>query len=81
VLDATYEQYSQTCEPAKLAYIAEQIGITSRRKIGHIINELKKASAVKFERLDQQGKPLVIIPVGAQKPHIKADKNAHKEDA
>ena len=68
VLNMASERYIQTGESAKLAFIAEQLGITSRRKIGRIINELKKASAVKFERLDEQGKPLVIIPIGVQKP-------------
>lgn len=70
VLNVAYERYHQTGEPIKLAFIAEQLGITSRRKIGRIINELKKASAVKFERLDKQGKPLVIVPIGVQKPYI-----------
>ncbi|UCH69673.1 MAG: ATP-binding protein [Candidatus Bathyarchaeota archaeon] len=80
VLDMVDQQYHQTGEPAKLAFITKQLGITSRRKIERIINELKKASAAKFERLDKQGKPLVIVPSGAHKQYIKADTKAHKGD-
>ena len=78
VVDMAHQQYHKTGEPVTLAFIAEQLNITSRRKIERIINEIKNASAAKFERLNKQGKPMVIIPSGVHKPYVKTDTNAHK---
>jgi hypothetical protein len=44
--------------------VAEHLGITSRRRLDGIVQELQKASAVKFKRLKERGKPLVIEPLG-----------------
>lgn len=70
VLEMATELQSQRGRPARLASITEKLGITSRRRIGHIVDELKRASAAKFERLDKQGKPLVIVPIGVHKACI-----------
>lgn len=73
VLDRAYEQYSQSGNPAKLALIADQLGITSRRKLNNIVEELEKASAASFQRLQERGKPLVVIPIGVRKTNINRD--------
>ncbi len=67
VLDMAYEYYNHIGKPAKLASIIEQVGISSRRQVKRIINELESTSAAKFERLQERGKPLVIIPTGIHK--------------
>ena len=51
VLDLVREHDHKTGQPARLSSIAETLGITSRRKLGRIVEELKKASVVKFKRL------------------------------
>jgi hypothetical protein len=70
ILDIACTQYYQTGQPVRLAVIAEQAGVTSRRKLNRIVDELKEASAVKFEYLNERGKPLVIMPVNTQKTNL-----------
>jgi len=57
VLEMATELQNQSSRPARLASITEKLGITSRRRIGHIVDEIKRASVAKFERLDERGKP------------------------
>jgi energy-coupling factor transporter ATP-binding protein EcfA2 len=68
VVDAARQQYNQTGQPARLARIAQSMGITSRRKLGSIVQELQQAGVAEFRQLNERGKPLVIVPVGAHKP-------------
>ncbi|MBN2138449.1 MAG: hypothetical protein JW720_11645 [Sedimentisphaerales bacterium] len=63
VLDLVREHAHKTGQPARLSSIAETLGITSRRKLGRIVEELKKASVVKFRQLKERGKPLTIEPL------------------
>lgn len=80
VLDLARENHRETGTPARLTLITEQLGITSRRKLQRITDELHRSGLVAFHRLNEQGRPLVIVPVttsldrtrsahqGAQKP-------------
>lgn len=70
ILDVACRQYYRTGQPVRLSVLAEQAGVTSRRKLNRIIDELKEASAIKFEYLNERGKPLVIIPVDVNKMSI-----------
>lgn len=80
VLEMANELQSQTGKPARLASITEKLGITSRRRIGHIVDEIKRASAARFERLDKQGKPLVIVPIGVHKACMNRAQTLTKEE-
>jgi len=70
VLELASEHLNQTGRAPRLAELADQFGITSRRKLRHIVEELTRASAADFEHLNERGKPLVITPFGVRKPNI-----------
>jgi hypothetical protein len=69
VLQAAERLVSQTGAAPKLASVVETLGITSRRRIARIVEEIEKASAARFEQLNERGRPLVIVPRGAHKTH------------
>jgi len=63
ILDLAFQLLNQTGQPPKLTLVAEQIGITSRRRLKSIVEELKSLSVARFEELNERGKPLVIVPI------------------
>ncbi|NIV91631.1 DUF87 domain-containing protein [candidate division KSB1 bacterium] len=69
VVDMACEQYGQTGKPAKLASIAERLGITSRRKLDRLVKEIEDSSIVRIERLNQRGRPIIVAPVSEVKTY------------
>jgi len=67
VLDTAEKLMSQTAAAPRLASVVETLGITSRRRIARIVEEIEEASAARFEQLNERGRPLVIVPRGAHK--------------
>ena len=63
VLDAARRLKGLIGAQPRLSTVAEHLGITSRRRLDGIVQELQKASAAKFQRLKERGKPLVIEPL------------------
>ena len=66
VLKIARESQEKSGDPVRLDSIARQLGITSRRRVMGIMEELKNASLARFDRLDERGHPVVIIPVSTE---------------
>jgi len=80
VLDLACEEYRLTHLPVRLSDVASQSGVTSRRRLEAIVQELDQANLVRFTRLRQRGRPLVVVPVRAETPYKtcgNTDPNAH----
>ena len=66
VLRIARESQDKNGGPVRLDSIARRLGITSRRRILGIVEELKNASLARFDRLDERGQPVIIIPASTQ---------------
>ncbi|MFB3894461.1 MAG: hypothetical protein ACE15C_20865 [Phycisphaerae bacterium] len=66
VVDVARDIYAQAGRPVRLADITERLGITSRRRVDQIVEEIQRASAAQFRRLPERGRPLVVVPIPAQ---------------
>ena len=64
VLETAWEEFNRDGRPVRLSGIAERLGLSSRRKIRQVVTELTRTSAVRFERLEERGQPLVLVPLG-----------------
>ena len=60
------EDQNENGGPVRLDSIARRLGITSRRRILGIVKELESASLARFDRINERGQPVVIIPVSTQ---------------
>lgn len=66
VLRIAREDQNENGGPVRLDSISRRLGITSRRRVMGIMEELKNASLARFDRLDERGHPVVILPVSAE---------------
>lgn len=60
VVDYVRERYEETGRGVRLTEVMKQLGITSKRKIMAIIEELKQIPFLWIERLNERGNPLFI---------------------
>lgn len=65
LLDLARDNHRETGAPARVARITDRLGITSRRKLQRITEELHRSGCATFHRLNEQGRPLVIVPATA----------------
>jgi len=63
VLAAAWDRCRGTGQPVRLSSVVELLGITSRRRVDQIVAELETAGVARFERLPEQGRPLVMVPL------------------
>lgn len=69
VWELVCERHGSTGQPVRLAEIAEHLGLTSRRRLQAIVEELERAEVAKFSRLRQRGQPLVVVPTRTETVH------------
>jgi hypothetical protein len=50
-------------QPLNLSQIAQLTGITSKRRLHELIDELEQAGAIRTQRRRERGRPRVIVPV------------------
>jgi hypothetical protein len=62
VLNRATEHLRDAAAPPRLSILAKELQITSRRQLDQIVLELRGAAAARFERLNEPGRPLIIIP-------------------
>ena len=62
VLDLAIKEHNQTGKPVKMSLLTAKLGITSRRRILQIVDELEQTLLARFQRLEERGQPLVMIP-------------------
>jgi hypothetical protein len=65
VLTRAFEHLQSSSTPVRLSVVAQELQITSRRQIDQIVLELRESAAARFERLNEPGRPLIIIPCDA----------------
>ena len=63
VLEEAKNLFARHRQPVRLSVITERLGLTSRRKIRQILTELARASVARFERLEERGRPLAVVPM------------------
>ena len=63
VLAAAWERCRGTGQPVRLSSVVELLGVSSRRRVNQIVAELETAGVARFERLPEQGRPLVMVPL------------------
>lgn len=68
LLAAVRDHAQRTGAPPNVTEIAAAIDITSKRRLQDLIHELTTAGLVVTHRLEWQGRPRVIEPVGAVCP-------------
>ena len=62
VLTMAQDHYCRTGQAVKLSVLVAKLGITSRRRVGELVTEIERSDEARFERLAEQGRPLVIVP-------------------